>query len=162
MESGHLLSDIPAADVDQLHREPQDWKWQTHNEPFEFIVDKPEKAGKRVALYLSLSAAIDNSRINTAIGSDIPIWRLTSAPVAPNNDVLKSREQLALFRQNFRTLLDEIKYVHGQDAELHVFPAVPVAMALEMGRIRMPKADLSLHVYDQHNGSGFQFALSVG
>jgi hypothetical protein len=162
MELGHLLSDIPAADVYQLHREPPDWKWQAHDEPFEFVVDKPGNRGKRVALNLSLSAAIENSRIKTVLGSDIPIWRLTSSLVAPNNDLLKSREQLALFRQTFRKLMDEIKSVHGQDAELHVFPAVPIAIALEMGRVLMPKADLSLNVYDQNIGRGFQFALSVG
>lgn len=162
MELGHLLSDIPAADVYQLHREPPDWKWQPHDEPFEYVVEKPGHKGKKVSLNLSLSATIDDSRIKTVLGTDIPIWRLTSSPVAANNDFLKSREQLALFRQIFRTLMDEIKYVHGQNAELHIFPAVPVAIALEIGRIRMPKADLPLHVYDQQNGKGFQFALSIG
>ncbi|BBO78288.1 hypothetical protein DSCW_57050 [Desulfosarcina widdelii] len=162
MELGHLLSDIPVADVYQLHREPPDWKWQTSDGPFEFVVKQPENDGKRVALNLSLSATIDDSRIKAVLGANIPIWRLTSSPVAPNNDILKSREQLALFRQTFRWLMDEIKRVHGQDAELHVFPAVPVAIALEMGRVRMPKADLALHVYDQQNGSGFRLALIVG
>lgn len=162
MELGHLLSDIPAADVYQLHREPPDWKWQAYDEPFEFVVEKPDQKGQKVALNLSLSATIDNARIKTVLGPDIPIWNLTSSPTAANNDFLKSREQLALFRQIFRKTMDEIKYVHGQDAELHVFPAVPVAVALEIGRIRMPKADLPLHVYDQQNGAGFQFALSIG
>lgn len=162
MELGHLLSDIPAAVVYQLHREPPDWKWQAHDEPFEFVVEKPDHKGQKVALNLSLSATIDNARIKAVLGPDIPIWSLTFSTTAANNDFLKSREQLALFRQTFRKLMDEIKYVHGQEAELHVFPAVPVAIALEMGRIRMPKADLPLHVYDQQNGTGFQFALSVG
>ena len=161
MELGHLLSDIPAADVYQLHREPPDWKWQAHNQTFDFVVDKPNEKGKKVALNLSLSAEIDNARIKAVLGSKIPIWKITSSPAAPNNDFLKSREQLALFRKTFRKLMDEIKYVHGQNAELHLFPAVPVAVALEMGRVRMPKADLSLHVYDQQNAGGFQFALSV-
>ena len=161
MELGHQISDIPAADVYQLHREPPDWKWQAFDEPFEFVVDKPNEKGKKVALNLSLSAEIDNARIKTVLGSEIPIWKITSSPVAPNNDFLKSREQLALFRKIFRKLMDEIKSAHGQNAELHLFPAVPVAVALEIGRVRMPKADLPLHVYDQHNVGGFQYALSV-
>lgn len=162
MVLGHLLSDIPAADVYQLHREPPNWRWQAYDEPFEFVVNKADGVGQKVALNLSLSAAIDNSRIEKVLGKDIPIWRLTTSPVAPNNDFLKGREQLTQFRQIFRQLMDEIKYTHGQNAELHVFPAVPVAIAMEMGRVRMPKADLPLHIYDQSNGKGFQFALTVG
>ena len=162
MELGHLLSDIPAAEVYQLHREPPDWKWQTHDDPFEYVVEKTDNEGKKVALNLSLSATIDNCRIEKVLGPDIPIWRMSPSPVAPNNDFLKSREQLALFRQQFRKLMDQIKYHHGRDAELHVFPAVPVAIALEMGRIRMPKADLPFHVYDQNGGNGFQLAFTIG
>ncbi len=161
IEMGHLLSDIPSSDVYQLHREPPDWTWQACDEPFDLIVEKPDKKGQTVALNLSISATIDDSRIKSVLGPDVPIWKLTPAPDPPYNDILKSREQLAQFRQTFRKLMDEIKYIHGQEAELHVFPAVPVAIALEIGRIRMPKADLALHVYDQHNAKGFHLALTI-
>jgi hypothetical protein len=59
-------------------------------------------------------------------------------------------------------LLDRIKAVHGDDAILHVFPAVPVSVALEMGRVRMPKADLKMIIYDQNRTlGGFVQAIAI-
>jgi len=55
-----------------------------------------------------------------------------------------------------------IKKVHGQNAMLHVFPAAPAAIAVELGRIRMPKADLTWRVYDQvKERGGFIPAITV-
>lgn len=153
VELGRLLSDIPAAEVYQLHREPPDWKWQESPDDFRFIIKEPTEKHPIVALNLSLSATIDNSRITAVVSrEDLSIWRMTVAK--PNNDFLKSREQLRLFRQQFRQLLDRIKAFHGQDTLLHVFPAVPVSVAVEIGRVWMPKADLPLCVYDQNRKRG--------
>ncbi len=153
IELGRLLSDIPTAEVYQLHREPPDWKWQESPADFDFIVKEPEEIHSTVALNLSLSATIDNSRITDVLPQDdISIWSMT-IPI-PNNDFLKSREQLSKFRQHFRNLLDRIKARHGQDARLNVFPAVPVSVAVEIGRVWMPKADLPLCIYDQNRKSG--------
>ena len=158
MEFGRLLSDIPAAEIFQLHREPPDWKWQKHPEGFDYILQEPEIQKKTVALNLSLSATVDNSRITSVLGYEISIWTLTIEK--PNNDFLKSREQLSMFRQQFRLLMDRIKARHGQDIFLHVFPAVPVSVAVEIGRAWMPKADLPLCIYDQNRKlNGFMKAL---
>ncbi len=158
MEFGRLLSDIPAAEIFQLHREPPDWKWQEHPEGFDYILQEPEIQKKTVALNLSLSATVDNSRITSVLGNEISIWTLTIEK--PNNDFLKSREQLSMFRKQFRLLMDRIKARHGQDIVLHVFPAVPVSVAVEIGRVWMPKADLPLCIYDQNRKlNGFMKAL---
>lgn len=45
----------------------------------------------------------------------------------------------------------DIKEKHGQQTALHIFPAMPVACAVELGRIRMPKADMPWFIYDQNN-----------
>jgi hypothetical protein len=153
VELGRLLSDIPAAEVYQLHREPPDWKWQEGLEIFEFFIDEPNSTNSTAALNLSLSANIDNSRISAVFpGKDLSIWRMSTA--APHNDFLKSREQLRLFRQHFRKLLDRIKARHSQDALLHIFPAVPVSVAVEIGRVWMPKADLPFCIYDRNRKLG--------
>jgi len=69
--------------------------------------------------------------------------------------------QLRLFRQQFRLLLDRVKARHGQDVVLHVFPAVPLSVAVEIGRVWMPKADLPLCIYDQNRKlGGFTKALA--
>lgn len=153
IELGRLLTDIPAAEVYQLHREPPDWRWQESPQGFDFIIDEPADVCSTVALNLSFSATIDNSRITAVLPqSDLSIWRMTVP--TPHNDFLKSREQLRLFRKTFRQLLDRIKARHGQDTLLHVFPAVPVSIAVEIGRVWMPKADLPLCIYDQNRKLG--------
>lgn len=53
-----------------------------------------------------------------------------------------------------RHLLDRINAVHGENAVIIVFPALPNSAAVEVGRVRMPKADLPLHIYDQNRSVG--------
>lgn len=162
IELGRLLTDIPAAEVYQLHREPPDWKWQEPPSAFDFAIEEPASIRSTVALNLSLSATIDDSRITAALPeTDLSIWRMTIP--TPHNDFLKGREQLRLFRERFRQLLDRIKARHGQGAQLHVFPAVPVSVAVEIGRVWMPKADLPLLIYDQNQrAGGFNQVLRIG
>lgn len=156
---GTLLSDIPEAEVYQLHREPPDWKWQQHN-PSRFILDGPQTKKGIPALSLSLSGIINNDRISSKFEKDHSIWNLTVDKVG--NDFLKSREQLRLFREAFRKVLDKIKATHGESEAIHIFPAVPVSVAVEIGRVWMPKADLPLVVYDQNRDSGgFNVALNI-
>ena len=161
IELGHLLSDIPAAQVYQLHREPPNWKWQDDTDAVDYIIQSPTNFDqKTVALVLALSATITTDRITNVLGQNVSIWTLTIAH--PNNDFLKGREHLSAFRKSFRTLLDAIKAEHGQNTLLHVFPAVPVSVAVDIGRIRMPKADLPLRIYDQNMGAGgFTVAFDI-
>ncbi len=80
----------------------------------------------------------------------------------PHNEIVKSPNQLSEIRALFRQLFDEIKAIHGQTALLHVFPAMPVSLAVELGRARSPKADMPWRVYDQVNAlGGFVPALEV-
>ena len=156
---GFLLSDIPAAEVYQLHREPADWRWQDHPAGFRFVVEEPERISGPPALVLSLSATITDDRI-MAVLDDATIWRGTTP--APNNDLLKSREQAREFRAHLRVLMDRIKLRHGEKGAIHVFPGMPVALAVDLGRIIMPKADLILRIYDENKaGGGFLHALEL-
>jgi hypothetical protein len=157
---GFLLSDIPTVETYQLHREPPDWKWQTGPDGFEFVVDRPTGNGGDAALVLALSATITDKRVHEVLGEEIGIWRI-SVP-EPYNDFLKSRNQLSAFRDTARRTLDQIKASHGERAAIHVFPAVPVSVAVDFGRIIMPKADLPLRIYDENKSKGgFAHALDL-
>jgi hypothetical protein len=156
---GHLLCDIPAADVFQLHREPPDWRWQPDPDGFEYQVIQPGTGGGSPALVFALSATINDERVH-AVVPGANIWKM-SIPT-PNNDFLKSRGQARLFREKVRLLLDRIKAAHGEQAMLHVFPAMPVALAVDFGRVIMPKADLKMQIYDQNQSrGGFVYALDL-
>lgn len=159
MELGYLLSDIPVAEVYQLHREPPDWRWQPDPPNFEYRLSEPLRFDGPPALVFSLSATISDERIEAALPG-ATIWKL-SCP-NPNNDFLKGRGQARLFREQGRYLLDRIKSRHGEQTTLHVFPAMPVSLAVDWGRIIMPKADLKMKVYDQNSTlGGFAPALDL-
>lgn len=161
IELGTLISDLRPTDVYQLHREPTNWMWQEHNHHFQYVVIEPEESHDTVALNLSLSATIDNSRIFNVLGNKTSVWTVTIDN--PNNDYLKSRKQLSMFREVLRGLLNQIKSIHGQNKELHVFPSMPVATAIELGRIWMPKADLPLCLYDENRQlGGFKHIFNIG
>lgn len=159
---GTLLSDIFPADVYQFHREPPSWDWQIGPEQFAYHIHEAPSRHAIVALNLSLSATIDSQRIAATLG-DQPYseWEITIDN--PNNDFLKSRAQLQLFRQEFRTLLNRIKAAHGEQSTIHLFPAVPVSVAVEIGRMRQPKADLPFLIYEQNRkNGGFLPTLRLG
>lgn len=98
------------------------------------------------------------ARYNPAVGDDAAVRHMTIN--AWHNDFMQAKEQLSLFRKAFRRLLNAIKDKHGKDAEIHICPAVPVSVAIEIGRVWMPKADLPLIIYDRkREGSTFQKTL---
>jgi hypothetical protein len=151
MMLGHLLCDITAAEVYQLHREPAGWRWQADPPGFDFIVAEPISTIGPPALVFSLSGTVVDERIH-AVLPGAAIWKLSSPQ--PHNDFLAGRGQARLFRQHVRRLLDRIKAAHGETATLHVFPAMPAALAVEFGRVIMPKADMSIQIYDQNQALG--------
>jgi CBASS immunity sensor of nucleotide second messenger signals len=159
IELGRFLSDIPTAEVFQLHKEPNNWKWQEHPVDFDYkIIEPASRDSKVVALNLSLSGTVKNDRIYKVLGDGANIWTITIDK--PDNDYLKSKKQLSMFRTLMRGLFDRIKAEHGNDAEIHIFPAAPISINIELGRVWMPKADLNLMLYDE-NKSGFIPAFKI-
>lgn len=158
---GTLIGDITPADVFQRHREPPGWVWPGEGPAMDFEVTAPSATGVgSIALKVALSATVDDGRIRAVLGEDAAIWSLTTP--APHNDVLKRRGDLARFRSVVRGLLDRIKAEHGGARPLHVFPVMPVAAAVELGRVWMPKADLALNVWDERRAlGGFREALLI-
>ena len=157
---GTLLTDIPKVDVFQLHREPQGWQWPESKDTNPFQIQEPGETTGQPVLAISLSADITRDRIEAVLGSNLSIWTVTAS--SPNNDLIKTRNQLGEFRTSMRSLMNRIKVVHGQNTQLHIFPAAPVSTMVELGRIRMPKADMPWRIYDQINAkSGFIPALDI-
>jgi hypothetical protein len=147
---GSLLTDKFPAQTYQLHREPlQTWKWLSGTDSFAFQVNQPASFAHPPALVISLSDHIAPSRITAVLGEAVSIWELTIE--RPNNDFLKSKEQLSQFRETVRQLIVDIGKAHGKHTPLAIFPAMPVACAVDLGRVRMPKADGPWIIYDQNN-----------
>lgn len=158
---GSLFTDKVPTIVYQPHREPKTWKWQQHPDGFQFRINEPADKSGIPVLVFSLSARIASERVESALGSQASIWEVTIDQ--PHNDFLWSEAQLSMFREAARKLMVAIRSAHPTASDLKVFPAMPVSCAVELGRVRMPKADLPWVIYDQnHKHHKFIEALTIG
>lgn len=154
---GTLINDIQYAEIHQPVREPKTWNLSNDNIETKYQVIEPDEIHPVVTLNISLSATINNDRITSVLGDNCSIFTLTIE--APFNDFLKSKKQLQDFSVEVRKLLNNIKSKYDAQTPLHVFPAMPVAAAIELGRVWMPKADMPMIIYDEN--SGFVKALEI-
>lgn len=145
---GTMLSDLHKVKVYQKHREPDTWKWQEITKPNPMRISRPQDTSKTPVLVFSLSAKAISNRVRNRFGDDASIWEMTAED--PNNDMLRSADQLSEFRQLTRKVLDDINATSAFDS-VKVFMAMPAACAVELGRVWMPKADKTLVLFDKNN-----------
>lgn len=145
---GTMLLDLHKVKVYQKHREPDTWKWQEITKPNPMRIVRPQDTSKTPVLVFSLSAKAISNRVRSRFGNDASIWEVTAED--PNNDMLRSADQLAEFRQLTRKVLDDINASSAFDS-VKVFMAMPAACAVELGRVWMPKADKALVLFDKNN-----------
>lgn len=155
IELGRLLSDLSNVTLFGRHREPKpSWVWPNDKPPMQFSRLQGKAGPKKVALKLSISAEVSNERVLQAYEAvDVSIWEIRSDRVGTSE--LRNFEDLSAFREIVGKTFDAIKDQHGMDVELSVFPAVPVACAIEFGRTWQPKAHSSFDVFDQLPNEGF-------
>ena len=159
IQLGVLLGDIDAADIYQLHREPKGWKW-ADGDVIKFLENAPSPStAQSVALKLAISATVDDTRIKKVLGDDVPIYSISACD--PHNDIMRHPDSLIDFRQRMRRAFDRLKADHPEAKQIHIFPAAPVSVAVELGRVWMQKADLPLEIYDETRGEGFVSRLKI-
>ncbi len=151
IQLGCLFTDKMPVNVYQPIREPSGWMWQEMPAEFEFIINKPENTSKQPVLILSISDKINHSRITNLIGDNVSIWEITVPEQHRHNDCIRHPAQLSMFRQIIRILMGQIKGKHGSGTLLKIFPTMAVSCAIELGRCRMPKADMPWLIYDYNN-----------
>jgi len=145
---GTLINDIQNIEVHQPRRNPKTWNLSNYIIKSNYKVIESKNKHNNVALNFSLSATINNERIFNTLGKDTSIYKITINE--PFNDFLESKYQVYEFANLLRKLLDKIKSKYDEKTKLHIFPAMPVALAIEFGRVWMPKADMPLVIYDQN------------
>ena len=163
IQLGSLFTDKISVDSYQPIREPQGWHWQKFPEGFEFIIKKPERVNGEPVLVISLSDIISHERIRKVMVEQVSIWELTVPKEHIGNDNIRNNAQLSMMRTIIRKLMVLIKEAHGSTTPLSVFPAMAVSCSIEMGRARMPKADMPWIIYDQNNKEQrFIKAITIG
>lgn len=163
---GKALGDIIPADVYQRHRGHEDWTWRNPS-PDGFAFHLREPAGEvaeraehtHVAVSMAISAPVPDEVISRALGHLPPVYELYVDD--KSNRVVQSSDQTELFAVRWRRLLTQIQEDHGPDVRISLFPAIPVSIAVQLGRELLPKGDPRLDVYDKQGESGFVYALTV-
>ncbi len=157
---GTLINDIYKSNIHQKVRNPDTWNLDDDITEVKYTVIEPEIKHKTVALNISLSATITNDRITQVLGDECDIFTITIDN--PFNDYLKSKKHLEDFSISIRQLFNQIKAKYDAQTPIHIFPAMPIAKAVELGRVWMPKADMPLYLYDENTAnSGFVKVIEI-
>lgn len=158
---GTLIGDKIATSVKQYDRNSGSWSFSNISIQTEYklLINETDKVDY-VALNISLSATINNDRIISVLGNNCSIYTLTIDN--PINSFLFNKNQLEDFTIKIREVFNNIKKMHGSNVPLHIFPAMPISIAVELGRYWMPKADMSLIIYDENTvNAGFSKAIEI-
>ena len=157
---GTLLNDIHNVEIHQPVRNPKTWNLSDDNTKIEFKIIEPKEHFENVALNISLSGNIDNIRIQNVLGENCSIYTLTIEN--PFNDFLQTKEQLKEFSKIIKLLFNRIKLKYDNKTTLNIFPAMPIATAIELGRSWMPKVDMPLAIFDENKlNDGFFKTIEI-
>ena len=154
---GTILNNKHEVEVYQKQRSGG-WKWLQEELHTDYIINRPEDSQSKPILVLSLSFPI-TERIKKN-NPDSSIWEMTID--TPNPDFLRSRQQLYDFGRQVELLLDEITKA-SNNQHIHLYLSVPVACAVEFGRVWMQKANSPLFIYDydKMNGEVDRLAITI-
>lgn len=148
MKLGEKLNDITNISVFQCHRKEDKWSWERDNKDvvkYLTFFSKLKKQ-KRVALNISLSADIIDSRIKSVVG-DIATYKITIEN--PNRGFVTNKVIIDNYVKAFRDCMEQIKKDNPEIEEILIFPAMPNSLAIRTGMDYMPKCDPKLIIYDQ-------------
>jgi 5-methylcytosine-specific restriction endonuclease McrA len=146
---GSLFTHQIPAEVYQPHRNPHRWAWPAVSGSADYQIRRPDDFFGTPVLVVSLSATIAQSRITDVVSAPHSIWEITIPTPSPY--FLTSKVQLDEFGKVIRKVVDDIRVSCPTASEILVFPAMPAACAVEMGRVRLPKSDRPWRLFDQNN-----------
>ena len=155
---GELFGDKTNVDIYQKTRTPDTWAWQSGEQTNQFSISKSiVNNGKDVALLLSLTDIIEECRVTNIIAPNA-IYKI----IAEHNgvDCIRSEKDLSAFWHTYQNACNEILNTFGGDSRIHLFSAMPVSAAFEVGSRRMPGLYPITIIYDDN--SGFIPTITIG
>lgn len=162
---GKELGDKYPVQLYQHHREPyRGWPWPEVSEFQEYQIVRPELESldkfQDVFLKISLSDYIGSDKSSKVIGANPNVYEITIP--TPHTGFLVNSKQLVGFHSVYRTLLNEIQFLHGVKATVHLLMAVPCPIAIQCGLSLLQRKELHIVAYDYEiNLGGFIKALQI-
>ncbi len=127
------------------------WHWQPDApiQHFDWHLVRTGSDTTRVVLILNVSGSIHPSELPPAIDESYFVFLIKTTGVAPNPDAILSVASLNEFRSCYRRWLAYLETEHKFAPAIHMFSAVPPAVAVACGLDLMPHAQPALVVYDR-------------
>lgn len=148
---GELIGDKLPCDIYQKTRVPDTWEWQSVELTNTFTIESKEynQESESVALAISLTNEISDDRI-PQIDKYRSIYKITASKLEV--DCIKSISDLSAFWHTYQSVCEEILNLYGRNVGVHLFPAVPVSAAFEIGRRYMANTYPKINIYDECDG----------
>lgn len=143
---GYRLGDVIPGEAFQLSRGDHRWNWLGNGEELEISLDDetPVPAGEAVVLLLSVSGEVD---VPPELDS---LTRRRVDTRRPGLDIVQTRAQVQAFKSVSRRAMAAVSGA----AEVHVVPALPNSLAVEFGRLQLPKAHPPLVIWERNDARG--------
>lgn len=145
MKLGYLIGDKTEATVLDLPGER--WLWDKRNDCPEpsFIFEVPEILPREIAAVISIS-----NRAEYPASTNVIEFQAAN----PNRNIIRQEKHLCLFREQFNEFL--MRVARSGVRCLHLYPATPLSVSVEIGRILLPKTFEEIHVWDWQSPAWIQ------
>jgi hypothetical protein len=157
---GFRLGNTVPADI-YIKMRGRNWLLQQKTPRAQLSARRPKRArGKHVALSIAISGSVSSSSIYKATGMRLPIYEIKIR--RPGLDSIRSAEDLEVFRELYRSVMDEIRERHGKKARVHLLAAIPSCVAVVCGREILHGVDPKVILYEHGTQfSGFMPAITI-
>ncbi|MCP4553715.1 MAG: SAVED domain-containing protein [Bacteroidetes bacterium] len=156
MKLGHTIGSKIPYEIYQKDRIKKDWSWIKTGRTVKYTsqcISKKE-TGEKVALLLSISGSINIEDIPASILTNMSIYEITVNSCAPSPILIRKKDDLIEFQKKFFSFLNRVRKNHPGIKEIHLFPAIPVSIAVLCGIERLPKIHPAFVIYDYNNEKG--------
>jgi len=146
---GKVLDDTVSISVYQRHRQTEDWLWNNNTPTIDFQVSskKEIKAATEAVLMVNVSGTVNLDEIPSELGN-FPVFSIDPAGDVPYTDTIRNQASLKNFENLFRKFLGQLEQTNKQIQRLHLFLAVPVSVAVTIGRVVNLDVSPNLTLYE--------------
>ena len=149
MQLGAIIGNKIEVSTYQWDRIRESWLFHTKREFERQVItfnEVPLAQGRELALVMSLSGVVALDAVEAAV-TGIPVVHFRVPRPAPT--LVEDPEDVRHFRSKFTELMALVR--NQGYRRIQLFPAMPLSLAVELGRQLLPKVDPEIHVWDLQN-----------
>lgn len=163
---GKCVGDTIPSEIYQSHRNIENtsktWNWQESSvgDTLFIVTNEKDVSGEVVILKLAISDFLHEDKYLNLLGNQVSEYQITVSE--PSQHFLKTKKQLEIFSHEYRKLLNVIQLKHGRNCKILLLLAVPVAIAVECGRVIVPTKDPEIYACEYFkDGGGYKSVLRI-